>query len=123
MYDELDQQPTEQASAGPNKENQDDLDNPPDDEEWEVRPGPIDDATRDEVMAIKQQYEDWMLALAQEKGVSVHSLYCVVGEVTAKHWVVSAWNTFQKYEAAHHGCPEGGVISSWSHLHELSSIQ
>ena len=123
LYDKLDQQPTKQALAGPDKENQDDLDNPPDDEECEVRPGPIDDAMRDEAMAIKQQYEDQMLALAQEKGVSVHSLYRAVGEVTAKHRVVSAWDTFQKYEAAHHGHPEGGMISSWSRLHELSSIQ
>ena len=40
-----------------------------------AKPGPIDNATKDTALGIKQEYEDHMLALAKEKGISVHSLF------------------------------------------------
>lgn len=93
-------------------------------EQWDVRPGPIDDATRQDALSIKAQYEDCMLALAKERGVSLHSLYRVVGDLTPKHRAVSTWNAFQKYEAAHNGRTGGGEILLHSiSLQKLTKIQ
>ena len=95
--------------------------NADEDEMWDAKPGPIDQTTREEALAIKQEYEDKIFNLAKNKGVSVRSLFRLVGDDTIKHRAVSAWNAFQKYQAKHTKKLDGGMFLS-IYIFILSSI-
>lgn len=114
-----------EVAEGDEDSRRDDADSEGDDSDNEhqskSKPGPIDKDTRD-ALDLKEEYEEKMVALAQEKSVSLHSLYRLVGEDTVKHRDVSAWNAFQKYQAAHNPTGEAGKYQLCIHEYELIQL-
>ena len=72
------------------------------------RCGPIDKEMKKAALALKQEYEEKMEALSNERNVSLHALYRAVGDDTVKHHSVSAWNAFQRYESVKNLKPKDG---------------